>query len=72
MKSVIQYLIHAVVMFFCYIGFHKYRLREIHYTEKPIGSTANAVIISHCSRCGNGKIIDGEKPTQLIVSTKYS
>ena len=58
--------------FLCLVGLHKFDIREIHCEEKPASPIFKSCIMSHCSNCKMGKIMDKTRDTKIIFSKKYS
>ena len=58
-------------MFLCWVGIHKYELREIHPVEKIDKPTFKVCIIQRCVRCKDSKITSKILDTTIVVSKKY-
>ena len=60
----------------CRMGFHKWKLRELHATEPVVAgkTTMKMAILERCS-CGAGRVAPGGKEmdtmTGLVVPTKF-
>lgn len=55
----------------CFLGLHRYSLREVHVCEKFVNKVFKAVIIEKCDRCRHSRA-DRKKNTCIIVPDKYA